>query len=256
MIRPDFWAQPQAPFTEEVLEAAGRHAAAEAPNESCGLVRAGKYVACENVSEEPWHEFIIASGVVAEAMAAGDLEGVIHSHPGGPWYPTKADVEGQIATAVPWAILIPGEENAQLACHWGGERPPVFDANGNHVQRKFRHYVADCYSLMEDYYREVGVDLPKVPRDWNWWKTQDDLYTDHLEVAGFDIVSKDPMEFASVARPQDAILFAIRSNGKPNHAAAYLGGGLMLDHVPRRLSRVINAQEHFKTATHLLRFIG
>ncbi len=256
MIRPDFWSRPQAPFTEEVLEAAGRHAASEAPNESCGLVRAGRYVACENVSPEPWHEFIIAKEQITEALAAGDLEGVIHSHPDGPWYPTKADAEGQIATGVPWAIVVPGEESAELACHWGGERPPVFAGDGTHVQRKFRHYVADCYSLMEDFYREIGIDLPKVPREWNWWRTSESLYTDHLEQAGFAVISSDPTQFAALVRPNDAFLFAIRSGGKPNHAAAYLGDGKMLDHVPRQLSRVIGVQGHLKTATHLLRYTG
>lgn len=253
MIRPDFFAHPQYPFTESVLADAGKHAAAEAPNESCGLVLAGKYVPCRNASAEPWHEFVIPKNVYRMAVVSGDLQGIIHSHPGGPWYPTKTDIESQIATGIPWAILVPGEDGAELACHWGGERPPVFDADGKHIPRKFRHYVADCFALMEDYYSEQGLSLPKVPRDWEWWKSGQTLYMDYLEASGFKVISTDPTEFARIARPGDAFLSAWRSPKTPNHAAAYLGKGEMLDHLPNRLSRVVAVQPYLRKVTHWLR---
>lgn len=256
MIRPDFWSQPAYPFTASVLKEAARHACVEAPNESCGLVRAGKYVPCQNVSDSPETEFVIAQSVVAEALVAGDLEGVIHSHPGGPWWPSKDDIETQIAMNVPWAILVPGETSAELACHWGGERPPVFDENGEHIPRKFNHYVADCCTLMEDFYLEaLGVTLPKVPRDWNWWLNGESLYLDHLQESGFEVISTDPSTFAEIAQPNDAFLCAIKSK-TPNHAAAYLGAGKMLDHRFNQLSRVTMAPRFMKFATHWLRYSG
>jgi len=251
---PDFYRKPIAPFTADVLAAAGEHAAAEAPRESCGLVRAGVYVPCVNRSEHPTHEFVIGTEEMAAALIAGDLEGIVHSHPGGPWRPSQADALAQIATDVPWAIVIPGASGAELACHWGTKRPPVFDEHGHHVPRRFKHQIADCYSMMEDYFDQVcGIALPRVAREWGWWKKGQTLYLDHLHAAGFEIVSQDPTEYARIAQPHDAFLMQLQSPATPNHAGVYLGKGMCLDHMFRELSKVSAVQPRFNEITHWLR---
>lgn len=251
---PDFYRHPVAPFTAEILAEAGAHAAAESPRESCGLVRAGCYVPCKNRSDTPEVEFVIGQEEMAEAVLAGDLEGIIHSHPGGPWRPSQHDATAQIATGVPWAILVPGETGAELACHWGTQRPPVFDEAGHHVPRRFKHQIADCYSLMEDYFlQECGLRLPKVAREWGWWKKGQTLYLDHLQESGFEVISRDPSEYASIARPRDAFLMQLQSPATPNHAGVYLGNGICLDHMFRELSRTSAIQPRFNEITHWLR---
>lgn len=259
MFNPDFFRKPGGPFTAEVLAAASAHASREAPNEACGVVVCGAYRPCENVAADPENQFEISADTLAPLVVSGALEGIIHSHPGGPWHPSKHDMASQIATAVPWAILVPGETGAELACWWGGERPVVFTSEGLHVPRAFLHGVSDCYSMIQDYYREMrGVDLDNIPREWEWWQdpeTHGSLYLDNLAGQGFEIVSTDPGAFSSIAKPGDAYLMAIRSK-VPNHAGIYLGEGLLLEHMQGNLSHREPIARKLKHITHWLRYKG
>ncbi|WP_224826291.1 Mov34/MPN/PAD-1 family protein [Cognatishimia sp. MH4019] len=255
MFHPDFFRQPGGVFSREVLLDAAAHAVRAAPNEACGLVRAGRYSPCENVAADPTVEFEIAPVEIGKAFRAGDLEGVIHSHPGGPWWPSRTDMVGQIETRVPWAILVPGDDGAELACHWGGPRPPVFH-DGLHVPRAFLHGVSDCFSLICDHYAEViGHPMEDCPRDWEWWvnpKTEGGLYLDNLEEWGFEVISTAPHEYAAIARPGDVYLMSIRSK-VPNHGGIYLGDGLLLEHMHGNLSHREPIARKLKHITHWLR---
>lgn len=219
-------------------------------------MRDGRYVPCENVASDPETAFEIAPAEMAKAYRAGDLQGVVHSHPGGPWHPSAADMAGQIATGVPWAIVVPGEAGAELACHWGTPRPPMFLQGGVHVSRAFLHGVSDCYTLIKDYYSEVrGIQLDEFPRDWEWWKapqTGGGLYLDNLESQGFRVVSTSAHDFCQIAQPGDAYLMAIRSK-VPNHAGIYLGDGLLLEHMQGNLSHRQPIARLINHITHWLR---
>lgn len=264
-MTPDFYRHPAKPFSRRVLNAAGKHAAIEAaretPRESCGLVIAGRYQRCENTAEDPAAAFTIGADQLAHAYSTGDLQAVIHSHPGGPWWPSLQDMRGQAETGVPWAILVPGEDGAALACWWGAgmPRPPVFDRAGDHVPRAFLPGVSDCYTLMQDVFAELhGVALPDVPRAWEWWTdtaTHGSLYLDNLTRAGFEVISTDPLAYADIAQPGDAYLMTIRSK-VPNHAGAYLGEGLLLEHVQGRLSHREPIGRKLRHVTHWLRRTG
>jgi cell wall-associated NlpC family hydrolase len=92
----------------------------------------------------------------------------------------------------------------------------------------------DCWGLCRDWYaRERGVDLPDPARRDGWWDDgSTDLYGDDpMKAAGFEKI-----DLASIAAG-DLILMQIRSrNLVPNHAAIYLGDGLILHHLHGRLS--------------------
>lgn len=257
-FHPEFYRQPVEPFTADVLTDAGAHASEVRPHEACGLVRAGRYVPCVNMSDTPEDRFTLPAKELAKAYKAGDLQGVIHSHPGGPWWPSAADMASQIETGVPWAILVPGDDGAELACHWGGARPAVFH-DGLHIPRAFLHGVSDCYSLCQDFYSETGVtELPEFPRDWEWWKeptTPGGLYLDNLEAQGFEVIATDAQDYVKLAQPGDAYLMCIRSK-VPNHAGIYLGEGLLLEHMHGDLSHREPIARKLKHITHWLRFKG
>lgn len=79
--------------------------------------------------------------------------------------------------------------------------------------------------------REWGLELPNPDRPDDWWNDgHSDLYTDNYRAAGFEPVGGDMQR-------GDLILMQIRSkNQVPNHAAVYLGDGLILHHLYGRLS--------------------
>jgi cell wall-associated NlpC family hydrolase len=94
--------------------------------------------------------------------------------------------------------------------------------------------VLDCYQLIVDWYaQERGVTLPQFARADEWWNDgKSDLYTEGFPLAGFTKLPE-----GAALQAGDVILMQIRArNGVPNHAAIYLGDGLILHHLHGRLS--------------------
>jgi proteasome lid subunit RPN8/RPN11 len=246
------------------LEAAKIHAIAEFPKESCGFIADGAYVACENKNPTPDKEFTIQDPRYDEAVTAGKLQAIVHSHPNGPLQPSELDMSQQIATNTPWVIIMLNEKGIHKLIAWGGKLPiaPV-------ISRPFVHGVFDCYSLIRDIFRlgkdelaKQGVSwplspilLPEVARADNWWSGTDDLYVDHLSKVGFKQISR------SEAQPGDGFLAALgdtRNNpGKRlNHAAVLLEKDQILHHFPTRLSARTPAGIWAKVADMWVRYEG
>lgn len=218
------------------------------PSEACALIAAGRIFPVQNAAEDATEEFVIPrmAWLEVEAQARAPVEAVFHSHPGGPDYPSEADMRMQVASGVPWVIctVTPGGTCAPFV--WGGEPPPL-------LARGFRHGVTDCYSLIRDWYRiERQVALPEFPRAWEWWEAKD-LYRDGFSEAGFELAEGEP-------QVGDVFLARIRAP-VPNHGGVYVGGGLILHHPtqrgaavdPSRLSRREPLARWRKYVTHWLR---
>ncbi len=242
----------------KAFDAAKAHARAEFPKESCGLIIDGEYVPCTNAAEDPTKDFFIAPQEMQRYLSS-NIEMIVHSHPGGPYFPSKADMEGQARSAVPWAIIVlDAERIADTPVIWGTEVPllPI-------LGRPFVHGVADCYSLVRDTFRlgkdklaEQGIEWPyepidlyDLPRDDNWWTLGDNFYVDHYAKQGFREI---PME---EARPGDAFLIKIRSS-ICNHAGVLIGGDQIIHHLPMRMSRREPAGIWGRAAEMWLRYEG
>lgn len=257
---------------EEAFAEAKAHARREFPLESCGLIVSGKYIACENVAADPSEHkegdrncnckrcsFVIDPAVYAKYATGGNIDFVVHSHPNGPFYPSKADMEGQLATAVPWAIIALDDERVGDPICWGDSLPiaPV-------LGRQFMHGVHDCYSLVRDCFR-LGKDelarqdihgwpydpikLREYPRDDAWWEDNEDLYMKNFIREGFMRIDFED------AAPGDVFLMKIRSS-QFNHAGLLLDNGLILHHLPSRLSRREPAGIWARQAGVWLRYVG
>lgn len=202
------------------------NAAKATDEEICGVIIDGQPVFLPNAAVDKQTNFLINE-------MPEEAEAVFHSHPGGPFHPSLLDMKQQYATMLPWAIACTHKKHNEV--FWFGDGVPKLPLIG----RPFRHGVTDCYELVRDFYKQVhDIDLPHVPRDWSWWDDSQSLYEDHLTASGFV-----PIEFADV-QPGDGVLLTIRAK-TPNHAAIYIGDGLMLHHLgathgydPTRLSVV------------------
>lgn len=225
-------------MTPWALADAQRHARAEYPRESCGLVviAAGRerYVPCRNVASTPSEHFVIAKEDAFAADELGEVVALVHSHPDMPARPSEADRVQCEASELRWVIIsvMPGETGPVVSDTFEWE-PNGYEAPL--VGRSFSHGTLDCWSLCRDWYRlERGIELPDPPRADNWWDDgESDLYSDVAMVAaGFTKLS-GPEQMAA----GDVILMQIRSrNLVPNHAGIYLGDGHMLHHLYGRLS--------------------
>lgn len=218
------------------IKAIQRHAEAEYPRESCGLVvilkGREKYASCKNAASDSEH-FIISAQDYAEAEEQGEIVAVVHSHPDAPATPSEADKVSCEVSGLVWHIVrvdsindipVASELVTMEPC---GYRVPL-------VGRQFFHGVLDCYSLIRDWYQQNrGVTLKQFDRTNDWWNDgTSDLYTQGFPEAGFVSVGIE-----TELQVGDVLLMQIRSNnGVPNHAAIYLGDGLILHHLHGRLS--------------------
>lgn len=208
-----------------LMPAIRAHAAAAAPREACGvLIVAGGELAwrpCRNAAVTPLQHFVIDAAELAAAEDDGELVAIVHSHVGRPPAPSQADRAGCEASGLPWLIVNhPLGTHALVGpCGW---RAPL-------VGREFCYGVHDCYAIVRDHYLEAcGITLADYPRDWQWWLQGGDLYRDNFAAEGFVAVCDG-------LRPHDLLLMQVASP-VPNHAAVYLGDGLILHHVQGRLS--------------------
>jgi proteasome lid subunit RPN8/RPN11 len=194
------------------------------PEEAVGLLIKGEYQACPNSSTEPDKGFRLAADIIS---AYQGVEAIIHSHPGGPACPSAHDMRQQIATHLPWIIMVtpvagrPPIKEEWFS--WGGV--PKLD-----MTQGYRHGTSDCYGLIRGWYHdEKGIVLPDYPRAWEWWRgtKHSNLYLDYFADAGFVEIEDH------IPKRGDVFLAAIRSP-VPNHAGVYLGAGLILHHLAGR----------------------
>ena len=204
-----------------------KHAYAAYPQEGCGVIVGGSVISLPNTAADPCVDFQLP----ADAFAGYDVDAVWHSHPDGPEEPSDADMSGQIQTDVPWILCCSyADGTASEPYMWGGDYIPPL------VGREFRHGPSgtddrgDCYALVKDWYKtERGVTLPEFPRANGWWETRPSMYLDNFTAAGFSEATGEP-------QVGDVALMQI-SAPVVNHAAIYIGDGLLLQHLTHRLSR-------------------
>lgn len=225
-------------MTPRALADAQRHALADYPRESCGLVvitgGRERYMPCRNVATTPSEHFVLAPEDFHAADELGEVVALVHSHPDMPARPSEADRVQCEASEMRWVIVsvMPGETGPIVADTFEWE-PSGYEAPL--VGRTFSHGTLDCWALCRDWYRQKrGMVLPDPPRQDNWWDDgASDLYSDAAMIAAGFRKLAGPEQLAA----GDLILMQIRSrNLVPNHAAIYLGDGQMLHHLYCRLS--------------------
>jgi proteasome lid subunit RPN8/RPN11 len=222
------------------------HAAREFPREACGLLVIHKgretYVPCRNICVGT-DQFVIHPEDYVRADRLGEVVGVFHSHPNLPAEPSQADKVACETSGLPWFIL------SFPSGQWHETQPSGYIAPL--VGRAWAHGVLDCYSVIRDWYRaERGIDLPNFDRFDEWWKRGQSLYLDNFDSAGFDALGAVQSQDMEVG---DVLLMQVASP-VPNHAAIYLGDGLILHHLQGRLSsRDVYGGYWQKITTHILR---
>lgn len=213
-------------FGSNISEPAKLHAKKCYPGESCGIVVDNEYIPCENVSPDPKLDFIInPKDQLIIKISQKEIQAVIHSHTNGKNFPSKLDMERQMSMEVPWGIITLHDSETVEELFWFGDQTPIQPFVG----RVFRHGVADCYALVRDWFWiEKKIRIPNYARTDQWWLNDEDMLTQLFEEAGF-------YEIQRPTRIGDAMMGQIM--GKvPNHCAVYLGNGLVLHHLSKRLS--------------------
>lgn len=203
-------------------------AEARYPQEACGLVIKGTkgavLVPCRNISDTPTESFTMHPEDYLAAQQQGEVVGIFHSHPDGLEVPSPADKVTCEATGLPWHIVSWPRAGYMLHNPNGYQAP--------YLGRPFVHGVLDCFALIRDWYaREFGIQMPDVPREDDWWDKGQNLYEDNYKAFGFYDVPE-----GAIPKLGDVFTMQLGSD-TVNHAAIYVGNGLILHHVRDRLSR-------------------
>jgi proteasome lid subunit RPN8/RPN11 len=214
----------------EAKQVAFEAARAASPGESCGLfVRVRSkvlYWPCKNLAKHDNQNFVLDPDDYRSAEQAGEVVGIVHSHPDGFPLPSQADLASCELWGLPWHIVSPHLEGA---CGlWHSFKPSGYKARL--TGREWTWGVHDCYALVRDWYREHGVELkdfarPDNPADFVKSPMFSDLFTD----AGFLETNEKP-------QPGDCALMSIgRANGL-NHIGVFTERMRLLHHLENRLS--------------------
>ncbi len=229
-------------MTPENLDKVRAHAESVFPLECCGLlyVKRGRerYEPCKNLADGTQH-FMIDPLDFARIEDLGAITTIVHSHCYVSAQPSQADLVGCEASRLPWLIYaLPTHQVNEFLP--SGYKAPL-------IGRNFCHGVLDCYSLVRDYYAEIGIVIDDYARDFEWWLKDQNLYLENFKSQGFVEVDRDTL------RQHDAVLMRIGSP-VPNHAAVYLGDGVILQHLSNRISsRDVYGGWFDKVTTHVLR---
>jgi proteasome lid subunit RPN8/RPN11 len=107
--------------TSEAIAAMKAHARAEYPRESVGALVFGQYVPLRNLSDHPERHVKGDLVELAKHSNSGGLECIVHSHPDGPQYPSRADMISQIRWGCAFGIVTLTKDLIDAPFFWGGK---------------------------------------------------------------------------------------------------------------------------------------
>lgn len=216
----------------EYLEQIRQEAIEAYPREAAWAITKAGIRRLRNQAGDPENFVVIGARETAAAVKAGFL-GFVHSHTNGKHYPSKADMEGQVASGVPWGIVLTDGVGASMIRWWGGTTAEQVESL---TDRTFCHGATDCYSAVRDYYLVTyGILLPEYPRGWEWWlEPGQDLIREGFAAAGFSPITDSP-------RPGD-LWFANLRCERMNHCGVLLENGLTY-HQPGAGTPVVSSKK-------------
>jgi proteasome lid subunit RPN8/RPN11 len=193
------------------------------PKEGCGLLQNKKgklyWIPCENKAENPEEDFYIDPKEYIKASLSGDIYAIVHSHPDTGEEPSEADIKASDFLGIPYHIYSL-ETMKKYEYIPKKLRTPLLGRN-----YEFGKY--DCYSLVRDYYENLGIILPNIPFEDDWWLKGLNYFDELFDAFGF-VEVEEPQE-------HDGIILQVYCE-VPNHCGIYLGEDIFMHHAVYRLS--------------------
>lgn len=225
------------------------------PDEICGVIALKDleqiYIPLENISKSPKDSFEINLVEYLEIQKESKVIAIVHSHSLENFKqkscPSKSDMQSQIDTSVIWGVFDTNGVEVSEPYWWGD-----FILKEDLIGKQFHAGINDCYSIIRKYYfQKYNIKLLDFARSEVWWENGENMYEDNFKKAGFFKIEKEDL------KDGDLMLCKLKSK-VINHAGIYLdngedGRGLILHHLPKRLSRRESAYNWLNRSTLFLR---
>lgn len=212
---------------ETAVQAAIAHAMADFPNESCGSIINGAYVAFKNESPEPERHFEIKDQTWFDHYVTGEVDCLVHSH-NDCNYASVPDQTQRQELAIP-SMIINLRQRSLLDCIVAGAEPEV-----PLLGRPFFYGVFDCLALVSDYMlRTRSLVLPNPPHEWEFWAKAEnpiERYIDSYEGGQLFEVPNNKVEEG------DILVYNMFGTKFINHMGVCVGDGLILHHFYNNVS--------------------
>lgn len=197
------------------------------PLESCGLLVLIKgrirYFKGRNMANDPANNFEINPADWAMAEDAGEVTGIVHSHPKTAPDASLPDMVAAEKLGLRFWIVNPVSEI------WRFYEPKGYAKSL--TGRPWVWAFSDCWTLVRDYYKEQGINL----RDWGRVADPEEFMKNPTFDACWQETGFIELSGSEELKAGDSLLMSLYSE-KLNHMAVYLGEGMILHHLQGRLS--------------------
>jgi len=214
------------------------HALREKPKECCGLLieneNEEEVHPCKNSSEKPSLHFSIRPHDYAFASKRGKIKAVYHSHNSDNEKFSVNDMFNSRSHCVDY-ILYNTVKNTFSFFDYKKNKTFLYN-------RIFKIGESDCYTIIKEYYADLGIKLEGENTFGNEWYKKNP----HLIGQLFNLNKNNPnlpiMELppSSELKEHDVIVFEFIKGAGPNHVAVYLGDGTMIHHPRNRYPCIEN----------------
>ena len=236
-------------ISDYIKEQIKLHARENPEQECCGFVLEDKALKCRNSSENPVGHFSISPRDYLSASKKGKIKGVYHSHVGAGKEFSHEDKRMSHGHNVPYLLYHLPTDN--FLCY-DPKKERVVD-----IDKKFELGKRDCYTLVKDYYKDLGIEVAgnnDLGKDWlernpNLIENLFDLNKMDEETLSALKDKKDDLNTLPISRIEwcdcpscglnllkkhDVLVFELIKGAGPCHVGVYIGEGMMYHHPRNR----------------------
>lgn len=213
---------------DNIKEQIKKHALKDLTKECCGLLvqknNRINVLECSNISESPENHFSILPRDYLRASRLGSIKAVYHSHNSENNRFSPNDMLHSRSHKIPF-ILYCSPKDAFSAFDPFKDKTFLYD-------RIFKIGESDCYTVIKEYYKNLGVHLSGENKLGDGWHKKNPELIQEL----FNLNKNNPdlpineINPSSELKEHDVVVFEYIKNRGPNHVAIYLGDGKILHH--------------------------
>jgi len=208
------------------------HALRESPKECCGLlVEEGSELElyrCPNHSEKPTSHFYISAPHYLRASRRGNISAVYHSHTSA--NENFSDNDKKNSSAHQTSFILYNTIKNSFFCYDPTKNKTL------QINKNFEIGKADCYTLVKDYYKKLGINLEGTNSfgdDWHLKKPEliHELFNLNKTNPSLPI---EELHRNTHLKKHDVLVFELRKGSGPSHVGVYLGEGILYHHPRNR----------------------